>query len=432
MKKFCFLIILTVLFVLFGFSAASAIPPLTLRLDPATVDMCTVGETFDVQVMIDNVTDLGGFQFRIDYDTSIVTVADAGDVSFGPFLGSTGRTASALPATIDNSAGTIDYGAFSFGNPAGPNGTGLLATITFTVQSQASGTLDLTNSTVTDTAAAEIAVDSEGDTALDASACIPNPGVIQFSSSTYSADEGGTATITVNRTGGDTGAVSADYATSNGSASAGSDYTAASGTLNWANGESGSKTFNVVTASDCAMEGSEDVNLALSSPTGDVELGVPDVAVLTINDMSKAGCLKFSAASYSANEGDGSRTITVYRTGGSCGAVSVNYATSNGSASAGSDYSSTSGTLNWSDGDSSSKTFNVPIIDDNVIEGNETVNLAISSPGGGVTLCKPDTAVLTISDNDGAVPTLSEWGMIILTLLLGISSFYYMRRRQEV
>ncbi len=54
--------------------------------------------------------------------------------------------------------------------------------------------------------------------------------------------------------------------------------------------------------------------------------------------------------------------------------------------SAGSDYAAASGTLSWADGDTSDKTFSIPITDDSVYEGNETVNLTLSSPTGGATL----------------------------------------------
>jgi hypothetical protein len=100
------------------------------------------------------------------------------------------------------------------------------------------------------------------------------------------------------------------------------------------------------------------------------------------------------------NENGGSILITVTRTGGSSGAVGVSYATSNGTAIAGSDYTATSGTLNWTNGDNSNKTFSVPVLDDSTYEGNETVNLAISNPTGGATLGSPSTAVLTILDDD--------------------------------
>ena len=114
------------------------------------------------------------------------------------------------------------------------------------------------------------------------------------------------------------------------------------------------------------------------------------------------GTLQFSAATYSVGENTGTVTITVTRTGGSDGAVSVGYATSDGSATAGSDYITTNGTVNWADGDGTDKTFTVSIIDDSEVEGDETVNVYLTSPTGGASLGTNDTAVLTITDNDTA------------------------------
>lgn len=108
------------------------------------------------------------------------------------------------------------------------------------------------------------------------------PGVLALSSAAYSAAEAsGSVTITVTRSGDTDGAVSCDYATSNGTATAGSDYTAASGTLNWANGEGGDKTFSITLIDDAAQEVDETVNITLSNPTGGAELGLAS-AVLTI------------------------------------------------------------------------------------------------------------------------------------------------------
>jgi hypothetical protein len=160
------------------------------------------------------------------------------------------------------------------------------------------------------------------------------------------------------------------------------------------------KTFSVPILTDSATEGNETVNLTLSSPTGGATLGSPSTAVLTIIDIPVPGSIQFSSATYSVNENGGSVTITVTRTGGSGGAVGVSYATSNGSATAGSDYTSRSGTLNWPNGDTSNKTFSVPILTDSATEGNETVNLTLSSPTGGATLGSPSTAVLNIFDNN--------------------------------
>src|SRR5207237_346608 len=127
-----------------------------------------------------------------------------------------------------------------------------------------------------------------------------------------------------------------------------------------------SQTFQVPIVNDVSVEGDETVNLTLSGPGGGAALGSPTTAVLTIvdNDVAPAaGALQFSSSSYSVNEGGGSAEITVTRTGGSAGSVTVNYATSDGTAAAPSDYQSTSGMLTFGAG-VLSQTFQVPIVND--------------------------------------------------------------------
>jgi hypothetical protein len=121
----------------------------------------------------------------------------------------------------------------------------------------------------------------------------------------------------------------------------------------------------------------------------------------TVSLARPAGSLQFSNANYTVNENHGTRTITVTRTGGSTGSVSVHYATSDGTATAGSDYTARSGTLTFADGETR-KTFTVPIRDDTAVEGNETINLTLSNATGGAALGNQATAVLTIQDDDAA------------------------------
>lgn len=80
----------------------------------------------------------------------------------------------------------------------------------------------------------------------------------------------------------------------------------------------------------------------------------------------------------------------------------MNFATSDGTASSttNADYTATSGTLTFFDGDTQ-ETFEVAIIEDGVDEPDETVNLTLSNVTGGATLGSPSTAVLTLTDNDG-------------------------------
>ena len=114
-----------------------------------------------------------------------------------------------------------------------------------------------------------------------------------------------------------------------------------------------------------------------------------------------AGALQFSTAIYNVNEGAGLATITVTRVGGTTGAVSVSYSTpAGGSALDGSDYTSVVGTLTWPDGESTPKSFTIPILEDTEVELTETVNLTLFNPTGGAVLGTLANATLNIQDND--------------------------------
>jgi Leucine-rich repeat (LRR) protein len=109
--------------------------------------------------------------------------------------------------------------------------------------------------------------------------------------------------------------------------------------------------------------------------------------------------LQFSSDIYSVNENEEQATITVTRTDSNDGAVSIDYATSDDSATAPDDYTQTSGTLNWSDGDDADKTFKIDIINDTALEEDEEFIVSLANPTGGAQLGEPDTAIVTIIDN---------------------------------
>ncbi len=128
-------------------------------------------------------------------------------------------------------------------------------------------------------------------------------------------------------------------------------------------------------------------------------------SVLVTN--AKPGSLQFVAAGESTKVNAGYATlasITVTRGGGSAGSVTVHYATSDGSASAGTDYTATSGTLTFANG-VTSRTFTVPILNSELV-GSASINLTLSSPTGGATLGTRKTAVLTLIGQPVAATTL--------------------------
>jgi len=118
----------------------------------------------------------------------------------------------------------------------------------------------------------------------------PSSGSLEFSAATYSvAENGGSISIAVDRTGGSAGAVSVHFATADSTGVAGKNYTATSGTLNWGAGDSAAKTFTVGVLDDGVADGSHTVHLTLSSPSGGASLGTPSAAVLTITNTDSGG-----------------------------------------------------------------------------------------------------------------------------------------------
>ena len=132
-----------------------------------------------------------------------------------------------------------------------------------------------------------------------------------------------------------------------------------------------------------------------------------DVYGMFITPPASAGSIQLSSATYSVGEAGPTVTITATRTGGSSGAVGISYSTSNGTATAGSDYTLVSGTLSWANGDTANKTFTAPITNDALAETSETFTVTLSSPTGGATLGSPGSATVTIIDNDATLNQLT-------------------------
>ncbi len=154
----------------------------------------------------------------------------------------------------------------------------------------------------------------------------------------------------------------------------------------------------------------------------DTTIGIPSMMVSMAdggrikNALAQAGSpgqLRFAAGTFSAGEASGSATVTVERTGGDSGEVSVDIATGDGSAVAGADYLAVAETVSFADG-VTSRTVQVPLVDDAETEGDETVQLTLGSPAGGATLGSPAAAVLTIVDDD--VPGSLQFEVVALTV----------------
>jgi hypothetical protein len=122
---------------------------------------------------------------------------------------------------------------------------------------------------------------------------------------------------------------------------------------------------------------------------------------ILVDDLAQGGTISLNNSTYTVNE-NATASITVVRTGGSDGSVSVILTPTDGTAVSGSDYTNTPITVNFANAETS-KTVTIPIINDTVYEPTETVNLTLSNPTGGATLGTQKTATLNIVDND-AIP----------------------------
>lgn len=225
----------------------------------------------------------------------------------------------------------------------------------------------------------------------------PEPPIIFFTATAYNINEGdGFATITVALSKPWPQVVQVNYASSNGTATVGSDYASVSGTLNF-NPNQVIQTFTVPIIQDGLHETDETVLFTLSNPIN-ANLGAVNSTVLIIVNDDPIPTVEFDRLDYTRLETGGTARITVTLSMPSGIGVTVNYTTNNISALAGSDYTSTSGTLTFSPGQTVAN-FTVPIIDDSLNEANETLSLTLSGPVN-ATLGPTNPATLTIIEND--------------------------------
>ncbi|MGQ0583323.1 MAG: Calx-beta domain-containing protein [Reyranella sp.] len=214
--------------------------------------------------------------------------------------------------------------------------------------------------------------------------------------------------FTVTLSAASTSPVTVAYSTGNGTAMAGTDYAALAGTLTFAAGET-SKVVRVQVSGDTAVEAKETLTLNLSSPSGATIADGAAAGTITNDDAAPPPPPTISISDASFAEGSaaapGHAAFTVTLSAASASAVTVNFATANGTATAGTDYVAQSGSLTFAPGETQ-KTIQVSAIGDAVVEANEGFTVVLSNPLG-ATLAD-GTAAGTITNDDAApLPTLS-------------------------
>jgi len=220
---------------------------------------------------------------------------------------------------------------------------------------------------------------------------------IEFARATTSVlENGGQLSVTVLRAGGTAAVATVAYATENGTATSGSDYSSASGILQFNPGET-NKTLLVPIINDAAVEPTETFTLALSSPTGSAQVG--SISTLTASVVDNDSSLAFDLASETLLESAGTKAVIVRRTGSLNTVTTVNFAATGGTATASADYTLAAGVLIFAVGEAN-KVIGIPIVNDQLVEGTETLLIGLSNPTGEAVLGGNTTETLSIQDND--------------------------------
>ena len=196
--------------------------------------------------------------------------------------------------------------------------------------------------------------------------------------------------------------VTVNYVVTGTATGSGTDFTLANGTLTISAGDTSGTITIASIINDTLDENNETVIVTLSSP-GNASLGADKVHTYTINDNDATPSLSINDVS--GNETAGNRQFTVTLSAASGLAVTVNYATSDGTATAGADYTAISATQLTIAAGATTATFNVGVLADSLDEANETVTLTLSSASSSASISDA-TGTLTITDDD-ATPSLS-------------------------
>jgi uncharacterized delta-60 repeat protein len=225
---------------------------------------------------------------------------------------------------------------------------------------------------------------------------------ISFSAATYLRNENApekSATITLVRSGSTEGISTVDFLTStNGTAGIGTNYWPVNRKVTFLPGESNA-VVQVPLIYDPTSPGNLTVTMELTNAVNAL-LFSPSAAVLTILDVDKLpGQFLLTQTNYVVAESAGAALITVVRTNGRSGTVTVAYNTLPGTAQPGVKYLGTNGVLVFGENETS-KSFVVPLIQNTLVDGHLNFNIALSNPTGGASFGGPSSSLVTIMDDD--------------------------------
>ncbi len=227
-------------------------------------------------------------------------------------------------------------------------------------------------------------------------------GSASFAARELSFQRGSEATVSVRRVNSGAGASTVDvaYEVISGSAVQGNDFSLANGRLEWVGDDYSNKSISFTVAEDnSGNQSTESFFIRLFDPSNGLTLGEHSYLTVSLVGEPQAGTVEFRSSETEQVETTSVIEITVERVGGASGEGSVNYSTVSGTAVAGSDFEAVAGTLSWADGDSSEKSIQISLLDDEDDEETETFTVSLSGESG-VSLGSNSEIQVSILDDD--------------------------------
>ena len=240
----------------------------------------------------------------------------------------------------------------------------------------------------------------------------PAAGAVAFDAASFSVsvNEGaGDLVLKVQRLGNTAGPISVNVEITEYEALLGEDFLGMDGasqlvrTLTWADGDASDRTLTIPLIDDAVIEDLESLGLSLTTPVGGASVSNGFLYV-EIDDNDGPGDAVFPTSAATVFESDSTAVFTVSRAGSSKGTLTANYTVQSGRdtahpAVAGQDFTATSGTLTWLDGDTTDRQITVPLTNDGVYEGDELFSVVL--PQG--------TLLVTLRDAPVQVWQRDQW-----------------------
>lgn len=228
-------------------------------------------------------------------------------------------------------------------------------------------------------------------------------GKIAFEAKQFNVNEGQSVSIVVSKTGNQAATVS--YEILPGSADL-QDFVLTNGQLHWAANDTRPKSIELHTNNDALDEITESLFIRLFDPKNAATLDNPSITTVNIMDALQQGQIVFATNEVTVKETDETVQIAVTRQGGSDGIISVGYVLSSGTGILGTDANTTSGTLEWLDGENANQYINLTLINDNETEAQETLLLTLSSNESNVLGSQSTLNIVIRDDESNQAPTV--------------------------